>query len=72
MSDTARLVRRGGHMVWTCPTSECHKTLAEVFGDRIVIRTGDRFIEARVSSGLQQTCPTCGAKSAIAGEEKVA
>ena len=66
MTKTAKVVARGAHRDWCCPT--CGKLLGQIYDDRIIIKVRDRFIEAAVSADLRQSCPVCSTQSAVPQE----
>ena len=57
LKDTPVVIR------WECPN--CGQRLADVMGDRVVIKTGDRRISFPLRDGTEQTCPKCGAYSEL-------
>lgn len=59
----ARIVERQGRQWWLCPV--CAKTLAEVIGDRIVIRVHERVIGMARAKTPDQVCPQCGTHSVL-------
>lgn len=68
MVQAARLVVRGRHRVWTCPT--CGRTLGEVYDDnKVVIKAGDRIIVHPMNAGVEQLCPRCGTVSTAVDDD---
>lgn len=60
---SARVVSRAGRDVWLCP--RCDRTLGEVYGDKVTVKAGDRLLRFPISADVEQTCPRCGAVSAV-------
>lgn len=61
MTQTAKLVQRGTHLVWRCPC--CDRVLGEVHGDRVTVKAGDRLVSFNVQADAEQICPRCGTVS---------
>lgn len=67
MSQAAKIVIRAGHTWWLCPN--CSQKLAEIIGDRIVIRSGPIMITLGKHTEPDQTCHRCGASSLLRKEQ---
>ena len=52
-----------GRTFWRCPN--CGRTLAEVIGTQIIVKTGDRVIRVTRANPVEQVCPKCGETSTI-------
>lgn len=63
MTKPAKLTSHGAHQRWACPC--CNRTLGEVYGDRVVVKAGERLISFPRSAQVNQTCPSCATESAI-------
>jgi len=59
----ATIATEGGHTWWYCPS--CHKRLAEIVGDRVVIRSGKEVWAMPVRNEPEVTCPRCLATSVL-------
>lgn len=59
----AMLSTEGGHTWWLCPA--CRKRLAELVGDRVVIRSGKEAWAFPVRNEPEVTCPRCLATSVL-------
>lgn len=62
---SGRLVAVNGVQQWLCPN--CGAKLAEIVGERVVIRIRDRTISLRVDLYPDQVCWRCGETSVLAG-----
>lgn len=74
MTKTAKLVDRGGHRDWMCPT--CGKLMGKVYGDdatgRVTIKTGRHLIGFAISVPVDVTCAACGDTSVAGCHEDAA
>lgn len=70
MVHKGKLSACGAHQRWSCPV--CNRTLGEVYGDRVVIKAGDRYITFPREAPVTQTCPKCAADSTVRPDAKVA
>lgn len=52
-----------GDTWWLCPN--CEQRLGKIIGNRIVIRVGKVMLSVSAHADPEQTCPICGAVSAI-------
>lgn len=67
-STAARIVPVDGTTrEWRCPN--CDAMLAQIIGDRVVIRVRDRTIYLRAELEPDQVCWRCGTMSALVGLE---
>ena len=57
------VVVEGQHVWWRCPN--CRFRLAELIGKRAVIKAGSITVSVAIQAEPDQTCPKCGATSAI-------
>lgn len=65
---TARIVTTNGRRWWRCP--ECGRTMGEVDGGIVVVKSGDRVLVLTIGAGVSQRCPnlSCGAWSRMDAE----
>ncbi len=59
----AKIVTEAGHTWWKCPN--CTQRLAEIIGERVVIRSQDRLISLRSDADQDQVCWRCGIMSRL-------
>ncbi len=52
-----RLIVRDGRQWWSCQA--CNRKLAEVRGERVIVRSGRLHLEA-AGGALCSVCPSCG------------
>ena len=57
----AKISRDHGSTVWLCPN--CDQKLAEIIGQRVVIRVRERLISLRSDVEQDQVCWKCGTTS---------
>jgi ribosomal protein L37AE/L43A len=67
--EAARIVVVNGDREWHCPN--CNTRLAQLIGDRVVIRVRDRVITMRADLEPDQVCWKCGTTSHIDRERVV-
>jgi hypothetical protein len=65
---TARIVTTNGRTWWRCPA--CGRTMGEVDGGVVVVKSGDRVLVLTIGAGVSQRCPNhaCGAWSRMDAE----
>jgi hypothetical protein len=54
-----------GRQWWRCPC--CRRTLAEIVGDRIVVKVAHQTVRLPRVGDVDQPCPRCGAVSVLRG-----
>jgi len=59
----AKLTQEAGHTWWLCPS--CGRKLAELIGDRVVIRQGHGEWSMPRRNEPETTCPRCHASSEL-------
>lgn len=66
VSTPAKITTERGLPMWRCPN--CGQKLAEILGDRVVIKAGTRTISLPVGVEQDQVCWRCGTMSALKRE----
>lgn len=66
MIQNARITTERGHSWWRCPN--CHQKLAEIIGNRVVIRVGERMLSLPAEREPDQVCWKCGTTSVLSRE----
>jgi hypothetical protein len=66
----ATITTEAGHTWWMCPA--CGKRLAELVGDRVVIRSGREQWSFPVRNQPETVCPRCLATSVLPEEAEAA
>lgn len=62
-----KITHSNGRRWWRCP--ECNRTMGEIDGNAVVVKSGDRVLVMRIGAGVEQRCPnlSCGVWSKIGG-----